>query len=148
MKVHLLLRKLLWHYLCIWWESSLTLVTKSAATLLGSIAVSSSRIWKPPNVGCLKVNTDVAFSNDKIGIRLIVRNYQGISLLVKVIPRCGCYTIDYGELLESMERYTESFSLFGKIIVESDLLTVSPVSDIIFMISRLLAPWPLIFSIA
>lgn len=35
-------------------------------------------IWKPPNVGILKINTDVSFTKGKIVIDIIIQNYLGI----------------------------------------------------------------------
>lgn len=60
---------------------------------------SSPRIWKPPSLGTLKVNTDTSFFEVKIGISILIRNHLGVPSLSKVVPRLGRYSVDYGELL-------------------------------------------------
>ncbi|KAI5670611.1 hypothetical protein M9H77_10975 [Catharanthus roseus] len=51
----------------------------------------------PPNYGTLKINTDVAFLKDKIGIGVIIRNHMGIPLLAKAIPQHGCFSMEFCE---------------------------------------------------
>lgn len=53
--------------------------------------------------GTLKINTDITLLKDKIRIRVIIRNYMGISLLVKDIPRHDCFSVEFGELLVIIE---------------------------------------------
>lgn len=45
------------------------------------------RIWKPPNPGDWKSNTDVSFSKGNIGIDILVRTHLEIPLLAKALPR-------------------------------------------------------------
>ncbi|KAI5663685.1 hypothetical protein M9H77_23008 [Catharanthus roseus] len=68
--------------------------------LRSNTSLPSCNVWKPPNSGYLKVNTDVAFSNNKIDIGIPVSNHLRIPLLTKALPRLGHYTIDYGEYNE------------------------------------------------
>lgn len=53
------------------------------------------RIWKPLNLGILKVSTDVSFSHGKIGIFILVRSHLGIPLLAKALPQVGKFSVDY-----------------------------------------------------
>lgn len=62
--------------------------------------------WILPDYGTLKINTNVAFIEGKTSIGIIVRNHPGIPLLTKAIPRLGCYSVDYGEILGIIERYS------------------------------------------
>lgn len=71
----------------------------------------SPRFWKPPDLGILKINTNMSFSEDEIGIGIIVRNYLGIPLSAKCITCPGHFSVDCDELLGIIEGYTGS-SLF------------------------------------
>lgn len=82
----------------------------------------STRIWKPPNLGTLKVNTDMTISKNKIGIGIIVCINLGILLLAKVISRIGCFTIECRELLAIIEGYSTGSSQDNRIVIESDSL--------------------------
>lgn len=55
--------------------------------------------------GTLKVNIDVVFTKEKIGIGVLVRNHLCALLLTQVVPCNGCYIFDYGVLLGIIEGY-------------------------------------------
>lgn len=65
--------------------------------LMLSFLPASPRSQKPVDPKILKINTTMAFSEDKIGIGIIVRNHLGILLLAKFIPRPDSFSVDYGE---------------------------------------------------
>lgn len=69
-----------------------------------------------------KVNTYMAFSDDKIGISILVHNHLGIPLLAKAIPRMGCFKISYGELVAIIEGYVAGSTQGDCVIIESDSL--------------------------
>lgn len=75
--------------------------------------ITSSRIWKMTNPGILKVNTDMAFSESKIGIGIIVRNHLGVPLITICIPIQIISLVEYGELLGIIEDHVAS-SLLSK----------------------------------
>lgn len=43
--------------------------------------------WTPTDSGALKINTNVTFSEGKIGIGIFIRNHLGVPLFAKVVPR-------------------------------------------------------------
>lgn len=55
-------------------------------------------IWTPPEYGTLKLNTDAAFANRKIGIGILIRNFLVIPILAREIPRQENFSVHYGEL--------------------------------------------------
>lgn len=59
----------------------------------------SPQLCKSPDLAIFTINTDVAFSEDKISIEIIIRNHLGIFLLAKCIPRPSHFSVDYDELL-------------------------------------------------
>lgn len=83
----------------------------------------------PTGFRFFKVNTNIAFSEDRIGIGILVRNHRGIPLFAKAL-QCTCsFFVDYSELLGVIEGYVVSSSLSAQLIIESDsLLAVSCLS--------------------
>lgn len=71
----------------------------------------------------MKVNTDVGFTTEKIGIGMIIRNHIRIPILAKGIPHLGSFSIDYGELTGVIEGYIVKTSFTENMLIESDLLT-------------------------
>lgn len=51
------------------------------------------------------MNIDIAFSEHKIGIGILVRNHLGIPFLAKALSPRGRYVVDYGELMGIIESY-------------------------------------------
>lgn len=86
--------------------------------------VRSSWIWKLPISRTIKIITDLAFSKDKIGIGILVRNHLGISFQAHAIPRKCHFNIDYGEHLTIIENYVIGLSLEECILIENDSLLV------------------------
>lgn len=56
-----------------------------SSSMLPHVA-SSSCFSKPTNYGFLKVNTDLAYSESKISISILVRNHMGFLLLLNAFP--------------------------------------------------------------
>lgn len=54
--------------------------------------------WNPPDYRVLKITTDVAFPEGKIGIRLLVQNHPGNPHMVQVLLHNRNYYVHYGEL--------------------------------------------------
>lgn len=86
--------------------------------------------WKPPDSRYLKVNTDTAFSNHKIGIEILVRNHLGIPLIAKAPHIKADFTVDYRELIGIIKSYVLGSFVSSHLIIECDsLLTIQSLSS-------------------
>lgn len=69
-------------------------------SLLGGVLFSSPQeLWCPLDLGFLKVNTNVAFSEGRIGTTILVRNHLGIPLFANALQYSGSFFVGYGEFL-------------------------------------------------
>lgn len=94
--------------------------------------------WTSPDFGTLKINTDIAFSKDKIGIRIITRNHMDIPLLAEAIPRNSNYYVKFGELLDIFEGYVSGMNYNEELLIESDsLLAINSFNNCLSGISEL-----------
>lgn len=69
-------------------EEYLALCQHTGNQTIYSSLVPIYKNWTPPNYGTLKINSDDAFIEGKIGISIFIRNHLDIPVLAKAITRC------------------------------------------------------------
>ena len=100
---------------------------------MGSPLVASNTSWSPPDIGCLKLNTDASIRSNStsFSVGLVLRDHLGTFVAGKVDSLPGSYTVLEAETLAICEGLKWLMSMpYQKVSVESDsLLSVQAIQS-------------------
>lgn len=77
-----------------------SLISKSSTKDIALSLLLLFRIYRPPDYGSLKINTDVTFKEAKVNNDIIIRNHIGIPLFTKANHELEVTLLILGSILE------------------------------------------------